>query len=85
MYPPVIYLAHEYLLQNSLYPSPTRIPMACSNIDKYSKDPKDIEELRHLTFKEYEGTKVVKDIIFDDVSSSYTKPLKLWKVNIRSE
>jgi hypothetical protein len=59
--------------------------MACSKVNTDPEDPEDLEDLRHLTFKESEGTRVVKDTISDDVSSSYTKPLKLWKINIGSE
>jgi hypothetical protein len=49
------------------------------------EDPDDLEELRHLTFQESEGSREVKDTISNDVSSSYTKPLKLWKVNIGTD
>jgi hypothetical protein len=59
--------------------------LACSKVDKDLGDPDDLEELRHLTFKESEGTRDVKDTISDGVSSSYTKPLKLQKVNIGTE
>jgi len=31
------------------------------------------------------GKIIYKDVISDDVSSSYNKPMKLWKVNIGSE
>jgi hypothetical protein len=84
-YPPTVCSEHEHLLHYSFYPSPTRVPMACSKVDKDPEDSEDLEELRHLTFKESTGTRIVKDHISDDVSSSYTKPMKLWKVNIGSE
>jgi hypothetical protein len=35
-----------------------------------------------MTFQEFEGTREVNDTIPNDVSSSYTKPLKLQKFNI---
>jgi hypothetical protein len=59
--------------------------MACSKVDKDPEDPEDLEELRHLTFKESTGTREVKDTLSGDTNSSYTQPLKLWKVNIESE
>jgi hypothetical protein len=80
-----IYSEHENLLEYIFYPSPTRIPMACSKVDKDPEDPEDLEELRHLTFKESAGTREVKDTLSGDTNSSYTQPLKLWKVNIGSE
>jgi hypothetical protein len=58
--------------------------VVCLTIDKDPKDPDDPEEQRHLTFQESEGTREVKYTISDDVSSSYTKPLKLWKFNIET-
>ena len=59
--------------------------MACSKVDKDPNDPKDLEELRHLTFKESIGKIEVKDTLSGDTNSSYTQPLKLKKVNIGSE
>jgi hypothetical protein len=59
--------------------------VCCSKVDKDPEDSEDLEELRHLTFKESPGTRIVKDTISNDVSKSYTKPLRLWKVNIGSE
>jgi hypothetical protein len=50
------------MLQFSFYPSPTRIPMACSKVDKDPEDPEDLEGLRHLTFKESAGTREVKTL-----------------------
>jgi hypothetical protein len=76
---------HEYLLHHSLYPSSARLPVVCLTVDKDPEDPDDLEELRHLTFQESEGTREVKDTISKDVSSSYTKPLKLQKVNIGTD
>jgi hypothetical protein len=60
------------MLQYDFNPSPTRIPMACNNIDKDPKDPEDLEGLRHQTFKEFEGTREVKDTLLVYASSSYT-------------
>jgi hypothetical protein len=60
------------MLQYSFYSSPTRIPMACSKVDKDHEDPKDLEELRHLTFKESARTREVKDTLSCDTNSSYT-------------
>jgi hypothetical protein len=51
-YPLTVYYEHEHFLEYTLYPSPIRIPMACSKFDKDSGDPEDLEELRHLTFQE---------------------------------
>jgi hypothetical protein len=59
--------------------------MACSKVNTYLKDPNDLEDLKHLRFKEYEGTRVVKDTNSDDVNSSYSKPQNLRKINIGSE
>jgi len=59
--------------------------VCCSKVDKDPEDSEDLEELIHLTFKESSGTSIVKDTISNDVSNSYTKPLRLWKVNIGSE
>jgi hypothetical protein len=42
---------HEYFLEHIFYPSPVRIPMACRKFDKDSRDPKELEELIHLTFR----------------------------------
>jgi hypothetical protein len=41
------------------------------------EDPDDLEELRHMTFQESEGSRGVKDTIPNDFHISYTKPLKL--------
>jgi hypothetical protein len=76
-YSPTICPEHEYILQYSFYPSPSRIPMACSKVDKDPEDPEDLEELRHLTFKESAGTREVRDTLSSDTSSSYAQPLKL--------
>jgi hypothetical protein len=46
---------HEYILHYILYPSLARTPMACSKVDRDHEDPNDLEELRHLKFKESEG------------------------------
>jgi hypothetical protein len=62
-----------------------RLPVVCLTVDRNPEDLDDLEELRHLTFQESEGTREVKDTIPNDVSSSYTKPLKLWKVNIGTD
>jgi hypothetical protein len=59
--------------------------MACSKVDKDLEDYEYLEEPRHLKFTESKGIRAVKDIIFDDISSLYTKPLKLHKVNIGRE
>ena len=59
--------------------------MPCSYVEMDRKEPEDREDLMHMTFKEFEGTRVVKDTISDDFSSSYTKSMKLWKINIGSE
>jgi hypothetical protein len=84
-HPLTVCFEHEHLLEYSFYPSPVRIPMVCSKVDKDPEDPEDLEELRHLTFKESTGTREVKHTLSGDTNSSYTQPLKLWKVNIRSE
>jgi hypothetical protein len=62
-----------------------KIHMACSKVDNDPENSQDLEETRHLTFKESVETRVVKDTISNDVSSSYNKPLKILKVNIESE
>jgi len=59
--------------------------MACSKVDTEPKDLEDPEDLIHLTFKEYEGTRVVRDTMSDEVNNSYSKPLKFRKINIGSE
>jgi len=51
-YPPIVCFLHEHMLHHSFYPSPTRIHVACSKVDKDLEDSEDLEELRHLTFKE---------------------------------
>jgi hypothetical protein len=84
-YPLTIFSEHEHFIEYSLYPSPMRIPMACSKVDKDPEDPKDLEELRHLTFQESTRTREVKDTISGDINNSYTQPLRLQKVNIGSE
>jgi hypothetical protein len=84
-YLPTFYLEYEYMLHASLHPSPAQISMTCGKVDKYPEDPEDLEELRNLTFKESKGARPVKNTLSDYLSSSYTKPLKLWKVNIGSE
>jgi hypothetical protein len=71
-----------YLIPHSLYPSSTQLPMVYLIVNKYPEDPDDLEDLRHLTFSESEGSRGVKDTISNDVHSSYTKPLNLWKFNI---
>jgi hypothetical protein len=82
-HPLTVFSEHEHFLEYSLYPSPVRIPMACSKVDKDPGDPEELEELRHLTFQESTGTREVKDTISGDINNSYTQPLKLQKVNIR--
>jgi hypothetical protein len=42
---------HENLIHHRIYPYSVRIPMACSKVDIGLKHPKDLEDLRHLTFK----------------------------------
>jgi hypothetical protein len=51
--------------------------MACRKIDRDPKYIEDLEDLRHLTFKEPKGTRDVKDTNSDDFNSSYSKPLNL--------
>jgi hypothetical protein len=84
-YPLTVCSKHEHLPEYNLYPSNIRIPMVCTKIDEDWGDPEELEELRHLTFQESIGTREFKDTILGDISSSYTQPLKLWKVNIGSE
>ena len=62
-----------------------RVYMDFSKVDKDHKYPKDLEELRHLTFQEYTVTREVKDTILGDINISCTQPLRLRKVNIGSE
>jgi hypothetical protein len=59
--------------------------MACSKVNIDPKYVDDLEDIRNLNFKESEGTKAIKHTILDDVSRFYTKPLKLWKINIGIE
>jgi hypothetical protein len=82
IHPPTVYFEHEYLIHHILYPSFSRLHAICLTIERDPEDLDNLEELRHLTFQESKGTREVKDIIIEVVSSSYTKPLKLWKVNI---
>jgi len=76
-YPLIVCYEHGNILQYIFYPYPIRIPNVCSKVEWDPKDPKDLEELRHLTFKEFVGTREVKDSLSGDTRSSYTKPLKL--------
>jgi hypothetical protein len=39
--------------------------------------PRDLEELKHLTFKESIGTREVRDTLLGNASSSYAYPMKL--------
>jgi hypothetical protein len=71
-----------HLLHHNIYPSPTLLPLVYLTVDRNLEDLIDIEELRHMMFQVSKGTREVKDIIQDDFSSSYTKPLQLWEVNI---
>jgi hypothetical protein len=50
---------HAHIIEYIFYPSPTRIPMACSKVDKDPEDPEDLQELQLLTFKESAGTREV--------------------------
>jgi hypothetical protein len=50
--PLTIYPKDENLFEYIFYPSLVRTPMACVKVDKDLEGPKDLEELRHLTFKE---------------------------------
>jgi len=84
-HPLIVFFEHEHLLEYNLYTSLERIHMVCHKFDKDPRDPKELEELRHITFQESTRTREVKDTILDDIRNSYTQPLKLWKVNIRSE
>jgi hypothetical protein len=54
-------------------------------VDKDLGDSDNLEELCHMTIKEFEGTTRVKYMQQDDSTTPYTQPLKLWKMNIESQ
>jgi hypothetical protein len=59
------------------------LPIYYSKVDTTADDPEDLEDLRHLSFKEYEGTRTVQDTISLEAIRSYTNLMKFHKVNIR--
>jgi hypothetical protein len=85
IHPPIVCPKHEYLIHHSLYPYLARLPAVGLTVERDPEDLDDVEELRNLTFQESEGSRGVEDTIPNDVLSSYTKPLKLWKVIIGTD
>jgi hypothetical protein len=62
-HPHIVDSEHEYLLHHILYSSPTQIHMVCSKVNTNLEDLDDLKDLRNFTFKESEGTSVVKTLI----------------------
>jgi hypothetical protein len=75
----------SHFLQSNRDHNPVRIPVACCKVDKDLEEPNEVEELRNLNIKETVGIREIQDTTPSHTSSTYTHPLKLWKVNIGSE
>jgi hypothetical protein len=73
-YSPTLFPKNEYMVQYNFYLSPSRIAMACIKVEKDPRDSKDLEELKHLTFKEFVGTREVRDTLSGDTNISYANP-----------
>lgn len=67
-------LNHEIILESRF-----KDVVSCRKINRETMDG-DLEELRHLSFKEFEGKISIKDDLVKDVP--HLKPLKFHKHNI---
>jgi hypothetical protein len=60
-------------------------PIECHQVSKDSGILDELEELRNLAIEEIEGSREIQNTIPSHTDSSYNHPLKLHRLNIRTE
>lgn len=81
---PPIFQYHQELLNLQILISRMASPLYRIKFDYNDTDPDDLEHLRHLSFKETEGSRIVEEKKQENIGVYY-KGVRLWKINIGSE
>jgi hypothetical protein len=81
----VVCLRHTQEFKTKIHLPVIRNPIECYHIIKSSESLDELEELRNPAIKETEENKEIQNTIPSETDSSYNQPLKLQRLNIRTE